>query len=1646
MAGKKTKRFKKKRAGNMTTAEDLAKKQREVSVAEFFERNRHLLGFDNKRKALLTVVKEAVDNSLTYDMPLLIKEKGKIKIVKIGDFVDERISKFSGKKEALRNQELERLPIDENVEVLSFDKKTLKLNFHRVSTLFRHKVNSKIYRVKLTSGRYVDLTAYHSVFTLDKEKIVSIPTAELKEGMPIIVPRSSWKIPSYINEINLVEELLFLDPSLTSKINIYGVNNLLTDKIVRDIKNTLPKSKQYRINDFKRFNYLPLNTLRKLQIDVNKFSDSKLGASLSRYKIPAIIKIDHNFAELLGLYVAEGSILKSLTRLHFSFGSHEKELIYYLKDLFEKVFKFLPKIRKAHKSAYNVITNSTILCFIFKHILNVGENAKTKKIPEIVFNFNSSLKHSFLLAYLTGDGYPSKDLFYLLKNDLPLNELTAQKITCATASFELCVQLQYLLSSLGLNYSTRIVERENRMINNVLAKFGKSYYIYIYSDNRKSAINFLPIDQSIISTSDSKLKYSISRENQTNVHVDSISKGLAQATLLVHEGLQTFLESDLGVLRITSIEEINYDHEWVYDVSVPGCENFVAGVGAIICHNSIDACEEAKILPEVKIEIIDMSNDRFRVVVEDNGPGIIKKQIPRIFGKLLYGSKFFSRKQSLTGDEPIIFKKDGKIRIQPIGELIDEINGNKETRNVEQLDIEVPAFDRENYKYSFKKVSHLIKHKRNNEIYEIELETGRKIKVTGCHSIFGISDLEIKEIEARNLKIGDYLCAPSTIPLNEEINEVNILDHLEEESVKKNYWYVYNIPKEKIEEIFSKAEIIHKKTDKSRKYYRFTINDKIVDVLEDSYKYNYLKNGFLQIYLYKKLKLTIPEASVRTYFHSKQYNLPIIWPITKLFTKFLGLYVAEGHCDKRQIGFTFNEDEKDLVKDVTDFALFFGLNYTIERRPEKSCVRVKLFGGILSDLVKNWCGKGAKNKKIPEFIFTTNSENRQHFIDAYYQGDGHLFKRSSQLTSTTVSEKLAQQLLYLWLLQGVVASIRKTEFKGLGKNMSTGYVVDVYGENINKSFVFKAKTEHQSKFAKIPINFFNSEIKRINRTNLLSSLGFDHYKNKDLYPRLFELLSQKDSFKLEDLTKITSSRHAISFLERKGLLKQENGLYLLTAQYYKVKEVLEKSSKLVNSDFVFLKVKKINKITKGYEYVYDISVPEAENFVGGLGGISCHNSRGQQGIGISAALLYAQLTTGRPAKITSKTGPNKEASYFELRIDTQENEPEILKEEVVNFKKDHGTRVEMDFEASYQKGDQSVDAYVKETAIVNPHATIIYTTPKAEQFVFARVTDKLPVEPKEVKPHPYGVEHGILTKMLASTQSRTLQGFLTTEFSRVGGGTAKEICEKAGLLTDMKPSELNHAHVDKLLVGIKETKIIAPSSDCLSPIGEELLEKGLRKEINAEFYTAVSRSPSVYRGIPFIIEAAAAYGGEQPTDQPVRLMRYANRVPLLYQQGACATFKSVAGTVWRSYGLQQSAGSLPQGPLTLVVHLASVWPPFTSEAKEALAHYPEIIKEIKLALQEVGRKLGSYVNKKRRAGIEQERVNIFERYIPEVADSLSRLTGENKNKLIESMKKMLAKNKEFIIQHKGDLKGKVEKPAKGERQIKLKGNFDEDEE
>jgi DNA topoisomerase-6 subunit B len=439
-------------------------------------------------------------------------------------------------------------------------------------------------------------------------------------------------------------------------------------------------------------------------------------------------------------------------------------------------------------------------------------------------------------------------------------------------------------------------------------------------------------------------------------------------------------------------------------------------------------------------------------------------------------------------------------------------------------------------------------------------------------------------------------------------------------------------------------------------------------------------------------------------------------------------------------------------------------------------------------------------------------------------------------------------------------------------------------------------------------------------------------------------------------------------------------------------------------------------------------------------------SRGQQGMGISAAGMYAQLTTGKSLHVISRVKGERMASELFVSIDTAKNRPELHGKKKIKWKRPHGTRVVAEIEGRYQKGPHSVAMYLKQTAIANPHVTFHFKGPRGDKAKYTRSSVELPPRPTEIKPHPRGVELGRLIQMLNNTSSRTLLQFLENEFSRVGRKTAREIVEHAGRkLTERSlPKRIAHVQAQALYRAIRKVPVSAPRTDCIVPIGEERLYEGMRKEIDAGFYIVKTRPPAVYRGNPFQVEVGLAYG--QPggadlqvdaggrirkaahhrravaegfalhADEPVHLLRFANRVPLLYQQEGCAITRAVVQTNWRSYGLHQPKGALPVAPMVIVVHLASVWVPFTSEAKEAIAAYPEIIKELKLGLQACARKLAEHLRQENRLRREYDKRSHIEKYLPHVGIALQEileLTDAQRDQSVARLDDVLQKTRKL---------------------------------
>ncbi len=387
-------------------------------------------------------------------------------------------------------------------------------------------------------------------------------------------------------------------------------------------------------------------------------------------------------------------------------------------------------------------------------------------------------------------------------------------------------------------------------------------------------------------------------------------------------------------------------------------------------------------------------------------------------------------------------------------------------------------------------------------------------------------------------------------------------------------------------------------------------------------------------------------------------------------------------------------------------------------------------------------------------------------------------------------------------------------------------------------------------------------------------------------------------------------------------------------------------------------------------------------------------SRGQQGIGISAAVMYSQLTTGKAVKITSRTGAKTKAHLYELQIDTKKNAPIVLDDGAVEWERPHGTRIEMELEAIYQKGKRSVDQYLHQVALANPHADIRFIAPKSDPVHYARLSEELPPPSVPIRPHPYGVELGVLIEMMQGSNARNVQSFLSNEFSRMSAKTSEEVLSIAKVPTSTRPAKVTRDQAEAIIKAFPQVKIMRPPTDVLSVVGEDLLIKSLQREIKADFYTAVSRPPTVYRGNPFQVEVALAYGGpEMKGDELVTLYRFANRAPLIYQQNACAITSAVMGTAWRSYGIEQSKGALPTAPMIILAQIASVWVPFTSESKEAVAHYDDIIKEMKLAVQECGRRLGAYIRRGARERDEAKKRSYIEKYIPHIGIALQEILG-----------------------------------------------------
>jgi DNA topoisomerase-6 subunit B len=416
-------------------------------------------------------------------------------------------------------------------------------------------------------------------------------------------------------------------------------------------------------------------------------------------------------------------------------------------------------------------------------------------------------------------------------------------------------------------------------------------------------------------------------------------------------------------------------------------------------------------------------------------------------------------------------------------------------------------------------------------------------------------------------------------------------------------------------------------------------------------------------------------------------------------------------------------------------------------------------------------------------------------------------------------------------------------------------------------------------------------------------------------------------------------------------------------------------------------------------------------------------SRGQQGIGITGVVMYSQLTTGRKTHVRSKIATEASAAIVDIGLDTRKNKAtksnesrEIWEQPDGSFK-EHGLEVTTRMKAKYQKGRQSVYQYLRMTSIVNPHADITFTDPEGEVHHWPRVTERLPTKVESIKPHPHGIHLGTLQRMCTESTDSRMTVFLRNNFSGMSTRAAKELLDVAEISEKAKPKSLKPEQYRALLEAFqgertlnnKPVKLLNPPTNCLSPIEELLIKKGLSKTIDSRFVTTMTRSPTVTQGNPYQVEVGLIFGEGMLADKPVEVLRFANRVPLMYQQGGCLLTKAIESVDWRQYGLDQAGGrGVPKGPAAILVHLASTNVQFTSEAKEALADNSEVLDETRKALLEMGRGLRKHLEKKKKMAKTQEKFELVNDIIPAIAEKSAQILGRPVPELAGSITKIMS--------------------------------------
>jgi len=433
-------------------------------------------------------------------------------------------------------------------------------------------------------------------------------------------------------------------------------------------------------------------------------------------------------------------------------------------------------------------------------------------------------------------------------------------------------------------------------------------------------------------------------------------------------------------------------------------------------------------------------------------------------------------------------------------------------------------------------------------------------------------------------------------------------------------------------------------------------------------------------------------------------------------------------------------------------------------------------------------------------------------------------------------------------------------------------------------------------------------------------------------------------------------------------------------------------------------------------------------------------SRGQQGIGISAATTWAQMTNAKGVLVTSKTKAMRKAVRGQVDVDIKTNSGILKNKETLDWKKQHGTRVEFVLDGRIQlNGDGGLLTYIEGTVLVNPHLTIHYKLQDNDWVKVARVSNEVPEVPEATLPHPHTFKLGEFITHATLYGKVSLSKFLKTGFSRINDQSISEFV-KAGMpknLVEKPITSLSDEDFKKVFTAVQNTELAAPSTRSVLTVGEDSLSKSIQRLGQVDFFSVVTRKPSICDFKPVVVEVALArfIDRQQEHDAPVQLLRFANRVPLQFDKSGCAITWAIESVNWKTYGLQQPKDSLPLGPYVFAISVVSPFIKFKNASKETIDASEELVAEIRLALIQAGQKLSRHIKKEfKEADLERKLAHI-EQFGPILVEKLALLAGApdaRKKKAEDGLRKLLGRDSKEAIEDLQEAESKLSAQQKKE--------------